>query len=152
MQPVSPDGLGPSEQRGSPPSPTTRWAATHDLQDAEVDDGSMHDPRTSTALRTLAQLTGGPPPRRWSWSIGRLDRAGRLCLGQTTADALGPGPLVLRWHHLALLVEPDWRPGGRRASLDERGRLLAPAWLRERGRDVLVGLDRRGDVLVGGVR
>lgn len=110
----------------------------------------MHDPRTSTALRTLARLTGDPPPRRWSWTIGRLDRAGRLCLGRVVADALGPGPPGLRWHHLALLVEPDWDLGGRVTSLDERGRVLAPAWLRERGRDVLVGLDLDGPtVLVG---
>lgn len=80
----------------------------------------------------------------WHWSIGRLDRVGRLCLGQTTADALGPGPLGQRWHHLALLVEPDLHPAGPMASLDERERLLAPAWLRERGRDVLILLDREG--------
>ena len=69
-------GQVPRKWLVSPPSPTTRWAATRELQDAEVDDGSMHDPRTSTALRTLAQLTGDPPARRWSWTIGRLDRAG----------------------------------------------------------------------------
>ena len=72
----------------------------------EVDDGSMHDPRTSPALRTLAELTDEPPPRRWAWSVGRLDAAGRLCLGRPVVAALGTRAVAHRWHHLALLVEP----------------------------------------------
>lgn len=107
----------------------------------------MHDPRTSTALRTLADLTGDPPPRRWSWSVGRLDAGGRLCLGRQTATALGNGPWRLRWQHLALVVAPGL-DDGRIAEVDDRGRLQVPAWLRQRGRDVLVGLDAEGPVLL----
>lgn len=66
----------------------------------------MHDPRTSPALRTLADLTAAPPQRRWEWSIGRLDDAGRVSIGRSALDALAPGPLTTSWHHLALLVEP----------------------------------------------
>ena len=134
--------------------------------EGEVDDGSMHDPRTSTALRALADLTGDPPPRRWTWSVGRLDAGGRLCLGRQTVTSLGHEPWRLRWQHLALVVAPDLS-NGRLAEVDDRGRLQVPAWLRQRGRDVLVGLDREarmllvapvdvldrfGDVLTGPVR
>ena len=124
----------------------------------------MHDPRTSPALRTLAHLTGDPPPARWSWSVRRLDSAGRLCLTRSALAVLGPGPWRARWHHLALLVETDTSGQGPRATVDDRGRLTVPIWLRQRGRDVLVGLDhdqpgllvapaevldRLGDVLAG---
>jgi hypothetical protein len=127
----------------------------------------MHDPRTSPALRTLAQLTGDPPQRRWDWSLSRLDDAGRLSLGRAITDVVGFGPFGLRWHHLALFVEPDPPVGPQPAALDARGRLLVPAWLRDRGRHVLVGLDAfaprlllapvavldgLGDVLAGGIR
>jgi len=127
----------------------------------------MHDPRTSPALRTLADLTDPPVERRWTWSVRRLDTAGRLCLARPTVAALGGGPWRLRWHHLALLIEPDPTGDGPPGAVDERGRLTVPVWLRHRGRDVLVclgssgpallvapveALDRLGDVLTGGVR
>ncbi len=126
----------------------------------------MHDPRTSTALRTLAELTGDPPPRRWTWSVGRLDTAGRVSLGPPAADVLGRGPLQVRWHRLALLVEPgdNGESAAGTVTIDRRGRLLVPVWLRDRGSEVLIGadhasgrvliapievLDRFGDVLAG---
>lgn len=127
----------------------------------------MHDPRTSTALRRLAELTGDQPPRLWAWSVGRLDHAGRLSLGRAATSLLGTRPLRLRWHNLALLVDVAEDAAGPSVSIDERGRLLVPAWLRQRGRDVLVGLraeepqlliapvevlDRLGDVLAEGAR
>lgn len=128
----------------------------------------MHDPRTSPALRTLADLTAAPPQRRWQWSIGRLDGAGRVSIGQSAVDALGPRPLTTRWHHLALLVEPaDGSPTTRTVLVDGRGRLTVPVWLRRRQPEVLVGLevegpvllvapvevlDRLGDVLAGDIR
>jgi hypothetical protein len=116
--------------------------------EGEVDDGSMLDPRTSTALRALADLTAQPPPPRWAWTVGRLDAAGRLCLGSAVVGALGPGPWRLAWHHLALVVTPDPTGDGPTAEVDERGRLGVPGWLRQRGRDVLVGLDPTGPVLL----
>ena len=112
----------------------------------------MHDPRTSPALRTLAQLTGDPPPTRWTWSIGRLDTAGRISLGPQPAELLGSGALQLRWHHLALLVEPAQHEDAATVLIDRRGRLLVPTWLRDRGPDVLIGLERsRPRILVGPV-
>ena len=125
----------------------------------------MHDPRTSPALRTLADLTSEPVPRRWSWSVRRLDDAGRLSLTRPTLTALGPSPWRLLWHHLAVVVEPDPSGGGPAAVVDNRGRLTVPVWLRHRSRDLLVGfdhertvllvapievLDRFGEVLAGG--
>ena len=127
----------------------------------------MHDPRTSPALRSLSQLTVGVEPRRWMWSVRRLDAAGRLCLPRPIVEALAPGLRRLRWHHLALLVAADPTADGPPAVIDERGRLTVPEWLRQRDRDVLVGLDpttnellvapvevldRLGDVLTGGLR
>ena len=107
----------------------------------------MHDPRTSSALRTLADLTRVTEPQ-WSWSIRRLDAAGRLCLPGVIVSALGPGRWRVRWHHLALVVGPDTGDDGPRAVIDVRGPLTVPVWLRERGQDVLVGLDRSGLSLV----
>jgi hypothetical protein len=128
----------------------------------------MHDPRTSPALRTLADLTAAPPQRRWSWSIGRLDDAGRVSIGRDAVDALAPGPLTMSWHHLALLVEPaDGSAATAPVVVDGRGRLTVPVWLRRRQPEVLVGLDtigprllvapvevldRLGDVLAGDFR
>jgi len=127
----------------------------------------MHDPRTSPALRTLADLTDTPVARRWTWSIRRLDAAGRLCLGTAATNALRSSPLSVRWHHLALVVTIEAGGGRDHHVLDDQGRLLVPVWLRERGRDVVVGLDRAapalliasaqvldrlGDVLTGGPR
>ena len=127
----------------------------------------MHDPRTSPALRTLADLTDERRDRRWSWSVRRLDAAGRLSLARPVVAALGPGPWHMRWHHLALLVEPGPADDGPGAVVDDRGRVTVPVWLRQRNRNVIVGLDhdgptlllapvevldRLGDVLAGGVR
>jgi len=112
----------------------------------------MHDPRTSPALRTRSQVTGDPPPSRWSWSIGRLDTAGRLCIPATGAATLGPGPWSMRWHQLAVVLEADAEWTGQSVAIDGRRRLLVPAWLRRQGRDVLVGVDgRRARVLVAPV-
>jgi hypothetical protein len=124
----------------------------------------MHDPRTSTALRTIVDLTAGPPPSRWRWSIARLDDAGRVSLGPRAVDVIGSRPLRLRWHRLALLLDPPKDEEELTVLPDRRGRLLVPTWLRERGPHLLIGvdhegprilvapaevLDRFGDVLVG---
>jgi hypothetical protein len=127
----------------------------------------MHDPRTSPALRTLAPLTGDPPAPRWTWSICRLDTAGRLCVPAAGVTALGPGPWSMRWHRLAVVLEADAEAVGQAVSIDGRRRLLVPVWLRQQGRHVLVGtdavharvlvapigvLDGLGDVLAGDQR
>jgi rhodanese-related sulfurtransferase len=59
--PASAGGRSPTERLVSPPSPTAHRAATHEgVHEFELDDGWMHDTRTSPALRTLAELTGRP--------------------------------------------------------------------------------------------
>jgi hypothetical protein len=48
----------------------------------------------------------------------------------------------------ALLAEPDRPVDGPRAVVDDRGRLTVPVWLREHGRDLLVGIDHHGPALL----
>lgn len=38
----------------------------------------MHDPRTRTALRQLADLGHEPDPPAWVWAIAQLEPSGRL--------------------------------------------------------------------------
>ncbi|MDQ3147280.1 MAG: hypothetical protein M3R01_10195 [Actinomycetota bacterium] len=49
----------------------------------------MHNPRSSTALRHLADLTATPAAARWSWATARVDAKDRVRL---LRGALAPGP------------------------------------------------------------
>lgn len=133
-----------------------------------ADAGSMHDPRSSTALRQLADLDADPDPLRWAWAIARVEATGRIVLPAEARAALGARvgerlTVAGICNRVALVVRTDG-PGAP-LSVDGRGRLRVPAWLR-RG-DVaamLVGthraaatvmvapatvLDGLGDVLAG---
>lgn len=138
--PVSTAGQFPHEQLVSPPSPTTQWEQSHQEQlqiaapgECDADPGSMHDPRNSTALRQLADLGHEPDPPRWAWAVARLDPKGRLLLPAEARLALGVRPgerTVVRGvcHRVALVLSAE----GARAlmSVEGRGRLVVPAWLR----------------------
>jgi len=78
--PSSSAGHLTNEQCASPPSPTVQREISHVEVDENVDDGSMHDPRMSTALRHLADLTTDRRPPAWTWAISSVDAAGRVQL------------------------------------------------------------------------
>ena len=129
---ASAHGLEPNGRSVSPPSPTTRWEVAHPPIEFEVDDGSMHDPRTSTRpphprrpdRRTPATETvdvvGRAARRRWSRRLW------------PAVAELGPGPLRMRWRRLAPLVEPEPEATAatRPRSMTGAG-LTAAGWLRE---------------------
>lgn len=105
----------------------------------------MHDPRTSTALRHLADVSREPPPLRWAWAIARIDAKGRVGLPREALELLGAGPCTVRWHRLAIVLQPSTT--GR--APDGRGRLLLPVRLRHPDAAYLIGTDRdRGRVVV----
>lgn len=105
----------------------------------------MNDPRTSTALRQLADLGHELEPSRWSWATARYEPGGRVRLPAAARAAVGCSPgqrLAVRGvcNRVALVVRPDG-PGAR-IVLDAQGRLPLPAWLR-RGpdRSLVIGTD-----------
>ena len=125
----------------------------------------MHDPRTSPALRTLAELTRDPPRPRGTGAVAPARRRRPARPRPPPPHALGPGPWPMRWHHLALARRRPARPG--RGRSDAR-RAAAGSSCRcgcaTADRDVLIGLDptrprllvapvevldRLGDVLAG---
>ena len=87
LSPPSPTGFGEdsssiidpaverAESRGSP----LGWS---------VQSGAMHDLRTSTALRQLADLDDGPNPPTWSWAVVALEPSGRVRLPTAACSAL----------------------------------------------------------------
>jgi DNA-binding transcriptional regulator/RsmH inhibitor MraZ len=128
----------------------------------------MPDLRTSTALRQLTDLSLDPDPSEWAWAVVRLDPKGRLALPLGARIALGPHGMErieVRGvcHRVALVLSPDG--AGAAMTIDGRGRLCVPVWLRRGSTSsVLVGanhatslvvvaptavLDGLGDVLVG---
>ncbi|MEY2402706.1 MAG: hypothetical protein QOD38_257 [Acidimicrobiaceae bacterium] len=93
----------------------------------------MHDLRTSTALRQLADLGHQPDPPRWSWAIARLEPTGRLVLpreARVALDVRSRERNTVRGicHRVALVLQT----GGAGAVMvvDGRSRLLVPTWLR----------------------
>lgn len=101
----------------------------------------MPDPRTSTALRQLADIGSAPDPPAWSWGVVRLEPCGRLLLSPEARTVLG----ALRGQVLdvrglcgptALVLRPAGR--GRTISIDRRGRIYVPMWLR-RSPSYLIG-------------
>ncbi|HET6953412.1 MAG TPA: hypothetical protein VFI47_23745 [Acidimicrobiales bacterium] len=130
----------------------------------------MHDPRTRTALSHLADLGHTPEPPRWHWGIARLDPIGRIVLPGQAHAALGltvEQPCLVQGvcYRVALVLRTCG--GGAAVTVDGRGRLRLPAWLRRSGaasRSLPVGarcdaplvvvapttvLDGLGDVLAG---
>lgn len=94
----------------------------------------MRDPRNSTALRQLADLGIDPEPPRWEWAIVRVDPKGRVVLPAEARLALGATPggrSAVRGvcHRVALVLSPDG--AGAAMSVDARGRLRIPEWLRQ---------------------
>lgn len=105
-----------------------------------ADAGSMHDQRTSTALRQLADLAPEPEPPRWAWAIARVEPTGRIVLPAEARTALGAGAgsrVTMRGicSRVALVLRPDGT--GAPMTIDGRGRLRIPAWLR-RGESTLL--------------
>lgn len=128
----------------------------------------MRDLRYSTALRQLADLGPDRGPSPWAWAVVRLDPKGRVVLPADARLALGAPPgrqssVRGMCHRVALVLSPDG--AGVAMTVDSRGRLVVPAWLRRGpGSSVVVGtrhdplvvvvaptyvLDGLGDVLVG---
>jgi bifunctional DNA-binding transcriptional regulator/antitoxin component of YhaV-PrlF toxin-antitoxin module len=91
----------------------------------------MTDPRTSTALRHLD--LPGPLEPAWDWDVVRVGAAGRIRLPDAAREVLGatdgPTPVVVFANGDALLVRaaPE---AGRPRTVDGRGRLYIPRWLR----------------------
>jgi len=101
----------------------------------------MNRPRTLSAA--LPDLTGPPiEPSPWRWSGAQPEHSGRLTLPPTArrvliGDADGAFEVagVVRGDTLVLRANP---PVGREMTVDARGRLYLPAWLR-RHANFLVG-------------
>jgi hypothetical protein len=131
----------------------------------------MPDPRISTALHQLGDLDHDEVPPRWSWAVAGLERIGRIRLPSPALEALSAGggrEVRLRSNRLAVIVAPDG-PGAA-GTVDGRGRLYVPVWLRQAAAGteaVLVGaalgeplvvlapvgvLDGVGDLLAGELR
>jgi bifunctional DNA-binding transcriptional regulator/antitoxin component of YhaV-PrlF toxin-antitoxin module len=128
----------------------------------------MRDLRTSTALRQLNDLSSDLESSPWAWAVARLDRAGRLLLPVEARAVLGvQSGLQTRvrgvCHRVVLVLSADG--AGAALTVDSRGRLCVPAWLRRGAMSSLVVgtnhanelvvvapttvLDGLGDVLVG---
>lgn len=92
VHPHDPDDAGWSELAGPAQllDAAFRARAVRAGSDAGDSYGSMRDPRTSTALRQLAHLAEPPSPRRWQWTVARLDGAGRIPLPRHAHTALAP--------------------------------------------------------------
>ena len=93
----------------------------------------MHDLRTSTALRQLADLDDGPNVPVWSWAVVALETSGRVRLPADACAVLSTRPGdsvevrgVCRRDALVLRAAGD----GRLLMIDRRGRLYVPAWVR----------------------
>ncbi len=125
----------------SPPSPTNLWVVSHHHEQPDVaalgwsdaDPGSTRELRNSTALRQLADLGPDPGPSPWAWAIVRLDPKGRVVLPPDARLALGvPSGMQTSvhgiCHRVALVLSPDG--AGAAMTVDSRGRLGLPTWLR----------------------
>lgn len=121
--------------------------------------------RPTSALRK-------PCPPRWRWVIVRLDAEGRVCLPGNALVVLGAAAderAVVRGtcNRVGLVLHRD---GAAPLSVDSRGRVLVPVWLRRAAGEsgsVVVGtrtedhlvlvapvavLDGLGNMLVGGTQ
>jgi hypothetical protein len=128
----------------------------------------MRDLRNSTALRQLVDLGHDPDPPRWAWAVACLDPARRLLLAVEARAVLdirlGQRTTVRGvCHQVTLVLAADG--GGATLTVDSRGQVCLPAWLRRGSTSsVLVGanhatqlvvvapttvLDGLGDVLAG---
>lgn len=93
----------------------------------------MHLLRNRTALRQLTDVGHEPDPSRWVWAVARLEPCGRLFLPEVTRAALGAGGPIggeVRGlcHRTALVLQADG--AGRSMTIDGRGRVYVPVWLR----------------------
>lgn len=93
----------------------------------------MNRPRTP--LAALPDLTGPPlPASRWQWSAAEPEPSGRLLLPGAARRVLGAEAAVV--HPVSGVVRGDTlvlRPNavnGRSMTVDGRGRVYLPVWLR----------------------
>ena len=142
-----------NERCASPPSPTTDGVTTPHAGDRRGTESSgmrMNCSRTPPAA--LPDLTGPPVAASpWRWSAAEPEPSGRLLLTPVARRVLGAdgGPsqpvsgsvrgdtLVLRPHHA----------DGRAMTVDGRGRMYLPVWLR-RQPGFLIGTNTTPDVAV----
>ena len=108
----------------------------------------MHDFRTSTALRQLADLGDDPDRSGWSWAVVTLERSGRLLLPVEARTALDARPgnsvdVSGVCHRDTLVARTNG--DGRTMTIDRRGRLYVPAWLRRGDTSSLVVGTRHAD-------
>lgn len=112
----------------------------------------MPDLRNSTALGQLADLVYEPDPPTWDWAVSRLEPGGRLLVPIEARAALGArsGSRADVWglcRGVTLLLSVEGR--GRRITVDGRGRLYVPAWLRPGARTwLLVGSRAAASIVV----
>ena len=131
----------------------------------------MHNFRSSTALCQLADFSDAPVRSAWCWAVVALEPSGRLLLPGEARIALNSQAGVSVevsgvCHRDTFIVRGGGN--GRRLTIDRRGRLYVPAWVR-RGdiASLIVGtrnvdqtvviiatsvLDHVGDDLIGGSR
>jgi bifunctional DNA-binding transcriptional regulator/antitoxin component of YhaV-PrlF toxin-antitoxin module len=113
----------------------------------------MHLSPTGNAFRQLAELGQDPDPSRWRWDIVRVEASGRLVLPTWARTALGIAgqamPVYGVCNRVALVLHPAG-PGAA-ITVDRRGRLCVPMWLRRATAGsavVLVGCQQRSSLVV----
>jgi hypothetical protein len=98
-------------------------------------------PGIPTDLHQLADLDHDERPPRWSWAIVGLERIGRVRLPAPALITLGAEAgreVWMRSNRLALVVRRDGPVAA--ATVDGRGRLYLPVWLRQRATNQAVVL------------
>jgi hypothetical protein len=111
----------------------------------------MHQLRHNTALRQLADLDHDDPgPSGWRWAICRIEAQGRLRLpaaARAALDATGGTSTRVRSISggVALVLRLDGTGGGVTVTVDGRGRLRLPVWLRQAAPEGLVVVGTRDD-------
>lgn len=100
-------------------------------------------PASAAVLRRLADIGDlDPPPPRFSWSLVRVERTGRIPVPGPARAALGAAAdTATRVAALTcgdVLVLRQLPAPGRALTIDARGRCYVPAWLRDHG-ELLVG-------------
>jgi len=115
--------------------------------DDPADAGPMPSLRSSTTLRQLDDLGHSQPPPGWGWTTVRVESTGRIILPVGARDALGVGGegavAYATCNRVALVLRS--KPPGAEFSVDSRGRVLLPTWLRSPA-------DAAGSVVVVGTR
>ena len=108
------------------------------------------NPRTPPVLPDLT--AGQPPGSSWRWIAASLEPSGRVLLRAEVRHALGATPgQATRVSGVAcgeaLVLRPAGADRGRAMTVDRRGRIYLPVWLR-RYPSFLIGIRTVGDPVV----